>query len=337
MGANDRGKTYITVSAVLVALSTIVVGFRIVARWMRTTLGMDDYVICVSIILAYSMLGEAVVWARDGGLGKHMDELSIQEKIIFQKASICGRSTCFFANEISYTLLIPSIKISILLLYRRIFSVRNFRIASLITGGLVVSWCLAVFITVLLQCRPIALNWNKTLEGTCIDPKQFFFGNAISNLLIDVVILALPIPMVLQLQLRLSQKLTILGIFLLGGFVCVASIMRVVTLDIFETMDTSYSVMEAATWTFVEPCVGIICACLPTLRPLLRTLCCSFSWSTDHSDGPPANYRMHRISSAAKNESGGRSDREWDNKRFGDEFALMGGSTKVAVNGDDAS
>ncbi|KAB8248969.1 hypothetical protein BDV35DRAFT_151687 [Aspergillus flavus] len=95
--------------------------------------------------------------------------------------------------------------------------------------------------------------------------------------------------------------------------------------------------MEAATWTFVEPCVGIICACLPTLRPLLRTLCCSFSWSTDHSDGPPANYRMHRISSAAKNESGGRSDREWDNKRFGDEFALMGGSTKVAVNGDDAS
>lgn len=61
MGANDRGKTYITVSAVLVALSTIVVGFRIVARWMRTTLGMDDYVICVSIILAYSMLGEAVV------------------------------------------------------------------------------------------------------------------------------------------------------------------------------------------------------------------------------------------------------------------------------------
>ncbi|GAB1207802.1 hypothetical protein APSETT445_006537 [Aspergillus pseudonomiae] len=124
---------------------------------------------------------------------------------------------CFFANEISYTLLVPSIKISILLLYRRIFAVRKFRIASLITGGLVMSWCLAVFITVFLQCRPIALNWDKTLEGTCIDPKKFFFGNAISNLLIDVVILALPIPMVLQLQLRLSQKLTILSIFLLGG------------------------------------------------------------------------------------------------------------------------
>ncbi|KAE8390747.1 hypothetical protein BDV23DRAFT_172188 [Aspergillus alliaceus] len=231
MGANGRGKTYITVSAVLVALSTVVVGFRILARWMRSTVGLDDYVICVSIILAYSMLVEAVYWARDGGLGKHMDELSDWEKTVFQK--------CFFANEISYTLLVPSIKLSILLLYRRIFTVDKFRVASLVTGGLVLAWCLAVFVTVLLQCRPIALNWNKSLEGTCINPKQFFFGNAISNLLIDVVILALPIPMVLQLQLRLTQKLTILGIFLLGGFVCIASIMRVVTLKVFETGDTS--------------------------------------------------------------------------------------------------
>lgn len=243
MGANDRGKTYITVSAVLVALSTVVVGFRIVARWMRTTLGLDDYVICVSIILAYSMLGEAVfctfanvqcdrAWLivhrgprwrarKTHGRAQYSGE-DYLPKGEDRRTSNCGlksnkQSQCFFANEISYTLLVPSIKISILLLYRRIFTVRSFRIASLITGGLVISWCLAVFITVLLQCRPIALNWNKALEGTCIDPKQFFFGNAISNLLIDVVILALPIPMVLQLQLRLSQKLTVLGIFLLGG------------------------------------------------------------------------------------------------------------------------
>ncbi|KAF7587689.1 hypothetical protein BBP40_006875 [Aspergillus hancockii] len=327
MGANARGRTYITVSAALVALSTVVVGIRIAARWIKSTLGWDDYVICLSIIIAYSMLGEAVFWARDGGLGKHMSELSTQEKVTFQK--------CFFANEISYTLLIPSIKISILLLYRRIFTVPKFRVLSLATGGLVLSWCLAVFITVLLQCRPVSLNWNKAQPGTCIDAKQFFFGNAISNLLIDVIILALPIPMVLQLQLRLSQKLTILGIFLLGGFVCVASIMRVVTLNIFENEDTSYSVMEAATWTFVEPCVGIICACLPTLRPLLRALCCSFSWSTENSKGAPVgkNYRMQRISSSAKN----ANDEPWGQDRLGDEYALVAGSSNSRAHVDGIS
>ncbi|KAK1144136.1 hypothetical protein N8T08_005798 [Aspergillus melleus] len=230
MVANDRGKTYIDVSSALVALSTAIVAVRIAARWVKSTLGWDDYVICISIVIAYSMLAEAVFWARDGGLGKHLSSLSMEEKIMFQK--------CFFANEISYTLLVPSIKISILLLYRRIFPIRKFQIASWIVGGLVCSWCLAVFITVMLQCRPISLNWDKSQPGTCIDPKQFFFGNAISNLLIDVVILMMPIPMVLQLQLRTSQKLTILGIFLLGGFVCVASIMRVVTLKVFESNDT---------------------------------------------------------------------------------------------------
>ncbi|KAJ5588538.1 hypothetical protein N7537_011216 [Penicillium hordei] len=320
MGANARGNVYIAVDATLVVLSTIVVAIRVAARAAKSTLGWDDYVICLSIVLAYSMLGEAIFWARDGGLGKHMSELSIAEK-------------CFFANEISYTLLVPTIKMSILLLYRRIFSVPKFQLASLLTGILVLSWCLSVFITVLLQCRPIALNWNKQLSGTCINPKPFFFGNAISNLIIDAVILALPIPMVLQLQLRLSQKLSILGIFLLGGFVCVASIMRVVTLNIFENDDISYSIMEAATWTFVEPCVGIICACLPTMRPLLRALCCSFSWSTEDSKGASVgrNYRMQRIPTPAPNVN----DEAWGHDRFDDECALTAGS-KSRVNVHDA-
>ncbi|KOS38776.1 hypothetical protein ACN38_g10398 [Penicillium nordicum] len=326
MGANARGHTYIAVGTALVVLSTVIVGIRVAARGIKSTLGWDDYAICLSIVLAYTMLGEAIYWARDGGLGKRMSELSIEEKITFQK--------CFFANEISYTLLVPSIKVSILLLYRRIFSVPKFRLVSLVTGCLVLSWCLAVFITVLLQCRPISLNWNKEQTGTCINPKPFFFGNAISNLLIDVVILALPIPMVFQLQLRLSQKLTVLGIFLLGGFVCVASVMRVVTLNIFENDDISYSIMEAATWTFVEPCVGIICACLPTMRPLLRALCCSFSWSTGDSKDAPvgSNHRMQRISTSPKN----ANDEVWGHDRFDDEYALTAEGSKSRVHVHDA-
>ncbi|KXG50591.1 uncharacterized protein PGRI_043580 [Penicillium griseofulvum] len=291
MGANGRGHTYIAVSTALVVLSTIVVGIRIAARWVKSSLGWDDYAICVSIVLAYSMLGQAIFWARDGGLGKHMTELTAQEKTTFQQASIT---------------------------------------LNLLAGGLVLAWCLAVFITVLVQCRPISYNWNKNQRGTCINAKSFFFGNAISNLLIDVIILALPIPMVLQLQLRLSQKLTILGIFLLGSFVCVASVMRVVTLDIFND-DTSYSIMEAATWTFVEPCVGIICACLPTMRPLLRSLFSSFSWSTENSKDAPVgrNYGMQRMT-----RSGKTNEEAWGD-RFDDEYALTAGSSKSRVHVDD--
>jgi hypothetical protein len=60
MGANARGHTYIAVSTALVVLSTVVVGIRIAARWVKSNLGWDDYAICISIVLAYSMLGQAI-------------------------------------------------------------------------------------------------------------------------------------------------------------------------------------------------------------------------------------------------------------------------------------
>jgi hypothetical protein len=91
------------------------------------------------------------------------------------------------------------------------------------------------------------------------------------------------------------------------------------------------SIMEAATWTFVEPCVGIICACLPTMRPLLRSLFSSFSWSTENSKDTPAgrNYGMQRMS-----RSGKTNEEAWGD-RFGDEYALTAGSSKSRVHVDD--
>jgi hypothetical protein len=60
MGANARGHTYIAVSTALVVLSTVIVGIRVAARGIKSNLGWDDYAICLSIVLAYSMLGQAI-------------------------------------------------------------------------------------------------------------------------------------------------------------------------------------------------------------------------------------------------------------------------------------
>ena len=53
----------------------------------------------------------------------------------------------------------------------------------------------------------------------------FRFAN-IANLLTDILILAMPIPIVWSLRLDRQKKFGVCGLFLLGGFVCVASIMR---------------------------------------------------------------------------------------------------------------
>ena len=53
---------------------------------------------------------------------------------------------------------------------------------------------------------------------------------------------------------------------------CVASIVRVVTFNQVNPMDVGYTTAPVGIWTVVEQAMGIICACLPTTRPLFDGL-----------------------------------------------------------------
>jgi hypothetical protein len=76
--------------------------------------------------------------------------------------------------------------------------------------------------------------------------------------------------------LDLKRKLSVLGIFWLGGFVCIAAIIRFVFLlkQIFQLTDfrkNQYpSITVAFIWAEIEPNASVIAACLPTYAPLFR-------------------------------------------------------------------
>lgn len=54
--------------------------------------------------------------------------------------------------------------------------------------------------------------------------------------------------------------------------VCVASVMRIIAYKPNQLADNTYSGVESMTWSIVEQGIGIVCACLPTLRPLLSCM-----------------------------------------------------------------
>ena len=56
------------------------------------------------------------------------------------------------------------------------------------------------------------------------------------------------------------------------GSTCIVSIIRIVYYLRFNPYDASYSFIGDAYATAGEVCLGVICACLSTLRPLTRTL-----------------------------------------------------------------
>lgn len=85
------------------------------------------------------------------------------------------------------------------------------------------AWGAAVLLVSIFQCSPVPRFWNPTLPGHCIDGHTFFWGNAISNLLLDVIILATPFLLLWGAKttdrstMKLRDRLVVSGMFLLGG------------------------------------------------------------------------------------------------------------------------
>lgn len=122
------------------------------------------------------------------------------------------------AYECVYSTTVGVIKISILLMYTRIFPTRGFRIAALVLGSVSVSWVIAIICVSVFQCTPIEKIWDPNVPGTCINLKGSFIGNAIPNILTDVAILSLPVKIVWGLHASVVHRLSVSFVFLLGSW-----------------------------------------------------------------------------------------------------------------------
>ncbi|KAL8724567.1 MAG: hypothetical protein Q9166_007877 [cf. Caloplaca sp. 2 TL-2023] len=229
------------VVAILVALAVIL---RSLARWKsKASFAIDDYFIFGSltsseIIFRAPELTTVVV--RKGGLGRDT-ALSDREWNVFLKVfpSTPIFTRTLMASQITYSLTITCSKMSILLLYRRIFAVRRFQQATLIVGSVCLGWCVAAIWADILQCRQTnaAFDPDKFFTSQCINLQAYYRGITASNMVLDVMVLSMPLCMVWRLKLDTKQKISLSGIFLLGGLVCVASLMRLLTTSDLQAKD----------------------------------------------------------------------------------------------------
>ncbi|KAL8742730.1 MAG: hypothetical protein Q9184_008207 [Pyrenodesmia sp. 2 TL-2023] len=89
---------------------------------------------------------------------------------------------------------------------------------------------------------------------------------AIVEIFIELTILILPIRELYQLQLSLKKKLLCSLIFALGGFVIITGIVRIA--KVYQPSGTDVDLTQGDIWLNVHLGTTIICACLPTYRPL---------------------------------------------------------------------
>lgn len=120
----------------------------------------------------------------------------------------------------SRTLYFPPItlvKLSILLLYRRIFPSQILHRRLIIIGLFVLGQGIAADFSIIFQCFPFRLNWDPTAKGSCINFGTFALAMGVMNIVSDVIILVLPLPSLWQFQITRNRKWLLFIMFLLGG------------------------------------------------------------------------------------------------------------------------
>ena len=182
----------------------------------------------------------------------------------------------FLAAQILFALSSPLIKFSLLCFYHRLLRGTNshpyVRIAILISVAFNAGVSLSYFFTVVFGCRPISASWDifPTYAYFCIsDSSIIVFG--ILNAIADFVVLVLPVPIVWSLQLPARTRAAVIALFSFSVLACIAGILRTVYSSYWaNSYDLSWNTWALGVAATVELNLGIVCASVPSLKPLLK-------------------------------------------------------------------
>ena len=133
-------------------------------------------------------------------------------------------------------------------------------------------YAIASVVATIFQCDPIRFAFDKSLGGACIDNNKFWYANAGFSVATDVIILFMPMPLVYQLQIPRIQKVALVVVFALGGFVVITSCLRMTTIDVAAASPDITFDVASTMWTVIEANIAVVCACLPMVRPLIVKL-----------------------------------------------------------------
>lgn len=146
-------------------------------------------------------------------------------------------------------------------------------------------------------CLPISDFWNLDLavrKESCLPQGPVWYSNAGIQILTDVVILILPMPLLSSLHLPRQQKAGIMIVFGLGIFVIATSSARLYELStMIGRRDFTKTNAEAAVWSSLEANVSIICACLPPIHPLLSRVFSFFFRPQPLHSSPASKNHSH--------------------------------------------
>ncbi|KAF3003143.1 hypothetical protein E8E13_008760 [Curvularia kusanoi] len=322
-----------------VVISSVFIALRIYTRnCLIRSLGWDDLMMVVNLIIFIAFIATTSI-GINYGVGKKTEDIIRlgldNSKAIYWEA--IGQGICIMG--------IAASKAAIALFLLRIV----LRKAHIILLWSVVATT-AIFATIttallFLQCKPVAFLWDQTIPGGYCDINFTDVGLSMGawSAAMDFVLAILPWPIVMKLNMKRKEKITIACGLSLGVFAGACSIVRTVELRSLASKENYvYDTAPMLLWSSSEICLTIICACIPVLRPLyVRIAYGSRGDSSANSSGGAAykgrGYPLGEYSHSKK----GSMARQYANKGSTGSRVFMGPSSKahtsIKVGSDNAS
>ncbi|CAH0051862.1 unnamed protein product [Clonostachys solani] len=250
---------------VLPGIAVIIFALRVYTRVTMRTLGVDDYLCGLALVSAILVSSTLFMFFKLNYYGWE------DEKVPDYDPS-AGLWWNFF-EQLCYNPVLALVKCSILVFLLRLGGI-NDTVFKVIWGLMIftILHAIAVFFGALFQCVPIATNWHPELRKDpntrCIDNSFHIIQSSIT-IATDVAILALPFWIFLGLRMAKGAKIAVLGVFLVGAFVPIVAIIRIVNIyRLLYLGEKTRHYNIAYVWTAVEVNLAVISCSMPALRPL---------------------------------------------------------------------
>ncbi|KAK8069481.1 hypothetical protein PG994_006097 [Apiospora phragmitis] len=277
----DRGPSVFAVTTATLVLASVFVFARLYTRCLIVHhITWDDWFMILAWLFAFA-IGFTIDYGTYKGLGK--------QDIYIADGDWDSLRRCEYVFSVIYNPALMATKTSILIFYLRLS--RNteqvLRLASWAVLGIVNLAGAVLTLLNVFQCRPVEAAFNYYAStAQCIPLLTEFICSAPVNIITDLAILALPLPVLTGMRLPPRQKIILVVTFTLGIFVTVVDVVRIYYLqqaitDISPDLSSdptssfggqtnfAFNASLSLMWSSVEVNIGIACACVPTLKPLI--------------------------------------------------------------------
>ncbi|KAJ5103607.1 integral membrane PTH11-like protein [Penicillium argentinense] len=217
----------------------------------------DDYLIVWATAMGIAVCVSGLVYGPPYGFGRHIEAVPTEDLKIFMMGDY------IFSHF--YNAAIVGTKLSVLALYHRIFVTRSFRLMVISTAVFIFLWFCAMEISLGLECRPIQVFWDASVKGKCNNLVALTYFTNIVNLVADIWIFILPLPVIYKLQISISRKIGLSFLFGVGLATCAISAARLSVVVSQGSPDFTWAGVPLGVLSAFEPLGGILCANLPVL------------------------------------------------------------------------